>query len=126
AVPFVGCLSVQSGRNRTPTDGAAHLRKNTGRLYLRPNPDDAGPASCRVAGQERRGDPHPGYGMAATMKRFGIGLLLCAACTVAYAPAPVRLVQAWELSTALNRPESVVYDAERDVLYVANITAGAW
>lgn len=64
--------------------------------------------------------------MAATMKRFGIGLLLCAACTVAYGQAPVRLVQAWELSTGLNRPESVVYDAERDVLYVSNINGGAW
>ena len=36
-------------------------------------------------------------------------------------PAPVVLTEVWLLEEGLNRPESVVYDAARDVLYVSNI-----
>ena len=43
------------------------------------------------------------------------------AATEARAQAPVRLEQVWELSEGLDRPESVIYDAKRDVLYVSNI-----
>ncbi|MEN8117870.1 MAG: hypothetical protein ABFS16_12865 [Bacteroidota bacterium] len=32
-----------------------------------------------------------------------------------------KLVKVWETSEGLNTPESVLYDAERDVIYVANI-----
>ena len=37
------------------------------------------------------------------------------------APAPVVLTDVWVLEEGLNRPESAVYDAARDVLYVSNI-----
>ena len=37
------------------------------------------------------------------------------------APAPVVLTEVWVLEEGLNRPESAIYDAARDVLYVSNI-----
>ena len=40
---------------------------------------------------------------------------------LAYAQADVQLTEAWKLTSGLDRPESVVYDADRDVLYVSNI-----
>ena len=44
--------------------------------------------------------------------------------TTAPASAPV-LTEAWRITDGLDRPESVVYDAQRDVLYVSNIRGGA-
>ena len=35
--------------------------------------------------------------------------------------APVELTEVWTLEEGLNRPESVIYDAERAALYVSNI-----
>lgn len=37
------------------------------------------------------------------------------------AAAPVRLEEVWQLTTGLDRPESALYDSERDVIYVSNI-----
>ena len=37
------------------------------------------------------------------------------------APAPVVLTEVWVLEEGLNRPESAIYDATRDMLYVSNI-----
>ncbi len=35
--------------------------------------------------------------------------------------SPVELTEAWTLTAGLNRPESAIYDAERNALYVSNI-----
>ncbi len=56
-------------------------------------------------------------------------VLVLAACQDAPPPPPqseeahttVTLTEVWTLSMGLDRPESVVYDPERDVLYVTNI-----
>ena len=40
--------------------------------------------------------------------------------------APIAsLVEVWRLSESLSRPESVVYDAQRNMLYVSNINGGS-
>ena len=36
-----------------------------------------------------------------------------------------KLVELWRVETSLSRPESVIYDARRDVLYISNINGGA-
>ncbi len=52
--------------------------------------------------------------------------LLCLAflSTPVSAQTPVQIAKAWELNGVLSRPESVIYDAERDVLYVSSINGG--
>lgn len=48
-------------------------------------------------------------------------LILLAAMAPSVAAAEVSLTEVWTLQEGLDRPESVVYDVERDVLYVSNI-----
>ena len=56
------------------------------------------------------------------MTKSGFSLLLLLLLPgLAYAQADVQLTEAWKLTSGLDRPESVVYDADRDVLYVSNI-----
>lgn len=45
--------------------------------------------------------------------------------SLAWAQTDVQLAETWTLAEGLDRPESVVYDAERDVLYVSNIKGDA-
>lgn len=53
-------------------------------------------------------------------------VLLCLVflSTPVKAQTPVQLTKAWEVTDVLSRPESVIYDAERDVLYVSSINGG--
>ncbi|MBO0929614.1 SMP-30/gluconolactonase/LRE family protein [Fibrella aquatilis] len=47
---------------------------------------------------------------------------ICLSCSAATAkPKPKRLTKLWESDTTLRVPESVLYDAAQDVLFVANI-----
>ena len=48
-------------------------------------------------------------------------LILLATTLPGIAQAQVSLKEAWTLEQGLDRPESVVYDADRNVLYVSNI-----
>ena len=57
--------------------------------------------------------------------RFSICILLAMlGPSLAWGQADVQLTETWKLTDGLDRPESVVYDAERDVLYVSNIKGG--
>ena len=44
--------------------------------------------------------------------------------SLAWAQTDVQLTETWKLTSGLDRPESVVYDSEQDVLYVSNIKGG--
>ena len=58
-----------------------------------------------------------------TIKRSGVsvfGLLACAVLAFAGGSATAKPVKVWEVSGFMG-PESVVYDARRDILYVSNV-----
>lgn len=53
-----------------------------------------------------------------------LALLVSLSASVSAAQSP-RLVKVWELTEGFDRPESALYDAERDVIYVSNIIGEA-
>lgn len=66
------------------------------------------------------------------LRGASFGLLALSGCApraeepAATAPANVTLDEVWTLSEGMDRPESVVYDGERDVLYVSVIVGEGW
>ena len=52
--------------------------------------------------------------------------LLAISCNQPKKEKSYSLVKAWSTDTLLRTPESACYDAERDIIFVANINSGPW